>query len=72
MMLPLYKATQQHLEHSRNRLRGVHTATLRRAIANGLHKLGTYIEKALVSKYPLLGAGECSDFTGYEHKHDTR
>ena len=57
-VLPLYKIVEIHLETSLAAIKPADdTCNLRAAIAAGLVKLRTHTEKALVSDYPLIGAG---------------
>ena len=62
-VLPLFKMIQQHLQNSlddpdlvRDKL-GMKYRGLKTALKRGLEKINTYLEKALVGDYPLLGAG---------------
>jgi hypothetical protein len=63
-VLPLFKMIQQHLQKAladpdlaKDRS-GMKYRGLKTGLKCGLEKINTYIEKALVSDYPLLGAGE--------------
>lgn len=57
-VLPLYKIVQTHLESSFAAIDPAEdTCNLRAAIQAGLAKLHTHTEKALISDYPLIGAG---------------
>jgi hypothetical protein len=57
-ILPLYKVIQAHLEVARDELSAeLDSCNLGAAIQAGLDVLSTYIDKALIGDYPLLGAG---------------
>jgi hypothetical protein len=62
-VLPLFKMIQQHLQSAledpdlaRDKS-GMKYRGLKTALKCGLEKINTYLEKALVGDYPLLGAG---------------
>ena len=58
-MLPLYKHIERHLKHHQTcACRDFSSYNLDGAITLALLKLERYVEKALESDYPLLGAGE--------------
>jgi hypothetical protein len=57
-VLPLYKVVQSHLETSPAAISPADdTCNLRNAIKAGLANLQIHIDKALISDYPLIGAG---------------
>ena len=58
--LPLYKQLELHMDtycHQASEETDIHG--LENALMAGFDKLRIHMEKALVSDYPLLGAGEC-------------
>ncbi|OBZ67474.1 hypothetical protein A0H81_12662 [Grifola frondosa] len=56
LILPLYKYMETHMNDSVRKHCKPNQAQLQLALGNGLKKLNVYMEKALLSKYPLLGA----------------
>jgi hypothetical protein len=57
-VLPLYKLIEEHLKRAKEDLELEDDPYgLARAIDAGLKKLDVYLNRALVSDYPLLGAG---------------
>jgi hypothetical protein len=67
-VLPLFKMIQQHLTNALNDpdivkdRSGMKYRGLKCGLKEGLEKINIYLDKALISDYPLLGAGEWLDF----------
>lgn len=63
-VLPLFKMIQQHLQKTLNDpdlakdKSGIKYCGLKTGLKCGLDKINVHLEKALISDYPLLGAGE--------------